>query len=63
MLSSSAPSKKGSASLTLKRRASSPSVLSMSSDASMSHRAVTASPLKAATSIRSASTVPLAVYR
>src|SRR3712207_281314 len=63
MLSSIAPSKKGSASLTLRRRASSPSVLSMMSDASISHSAFTASPWNAATSIRSASTAPLAVYR
>src|SRR5215204_6674924 len=63
MLSRSAPSKKGSASLTLKRRARRPSVLSIRSDASISQSAFTASPWKAATSIRSASTAPLAVYR
>src|SRR5918998_1109457 len=63
MLSRSAPSKNGSASLTLKRRASSPSVLSTSKERNMSHKAWTASPSMAATSIRSASTAPLAVYR
>src|SRR3712207_8263769 len=63
MLSRSAPSKNGSASLTRKRLASSPSVLSMRRDKNISHSASTASPWKAATSIRSASTAPLAVYR
>jgi hypothetical protein len=61
MLSSRAPSKKGSASLTRKRLARRPSVLSIRSEMSISHKALTASPWKAATSIRSASTAPLAV--
>jgi hypothetical protein len=61
MLSRSAPSKKGNASFTRKRRARRPSVLSMRSDASISHSALTVSFWKAATRIRSASTAPLAV--
>jgi hypothetical protein len=63
MLSRSAPSKNGRASLTLKRLARRPSVLSMRSEMNISHSALTTSPWEAATSIRSASTAPLAVYR
>src|SRR5215216_2535581 len=63
MLSSRLPSKEGKSSFTRKRRARRPSVLSMMRVASMSQRAVTASPWYAATRIRSVSTTPLAVYR
>src|SRR5919107_3501834 len=63
MLSRRLPSKEGKSSFTRKRRARRPSVLSMMRVASMSQRAVTASPWYAATRIRSVSTTPLAVYR
>src|SRR5215210_4636773 len=63
MSSRRAPSNVGRNSLTLKRRANRPSVLSMMRAARPSQRARTTSPFMAATTIRSASTAPLAVYR
>ena len=61
MSSSRAPSNQGSVSLTRSHRASMPSVPSMTSAASISHSAWIASPSMAATTMRSASTEPLAV--
>ena len=61
MSSSRAPSNQGIVSFTRSRRAIMPSVPSMISAARPSQSARTASPSMAAITIRSASTVPLAV--
>jgi hypothetical protein len=61
MSSIRAPSNQGIVSLTRKRRASIPSVPSMTSVAKPSQSAVTTSPSSAATTISSARTDPLAV--